>query len=47
MRICMTLMMENTMKKMISAAVFIMFAVVSAAALAAIKTVTLSVSGMT
>ena len=35
------------MKKLINAAIFILFAVVSAAALAEIKTVTLAVSGMT
>lgn len=35
------------MKKLISAAMFILFAVVSAASLAEIRTVTLSVSGMT
>lgn len=35
------------MKKLISAAAFALFAVVSIAALAEIKTVTLSVSGMT
>lgn len=38
---------ENAMKKLTSAAMFILFFVVSAAALAEIKTVTLSVSGMT
>ena len=35
------------MKKLISAALFLLLAVASAAALAEIKTVTLSVSGMT
>ena len=35
------------MKKLVSAAMFILFAVVSAAALAETRTVTLSVSGMT
>ena len=35
------------MRKLISAAMFVMFAVASAAALAESKTVTLSVSGMT
>lgn len=35
------------MKKLISVATFVVFAVASAAALAEIKTVTLSVSGMT
>jgi len=35
------------MKKLISAAMFILFSIVSAAALAEIRTVTLSVSGMT
>ena len=40
-------MKKNAMKKLINAAMFIMFAVVSTASLAEIKTVTLSVSGMT
>ena len=40
-------MKEHAVKKLINAAVFIMFAVVSAAALAEIRTVSLSVSGMT
>lgn len=35
------------MKKLINALMFIVFAVVSAAALAEIRTITLSVSGMT
>lgn len=35
------------MRKLVSAALFVMFAVTSAAALAESKTVTLSVSGMT
>jgi len=35
------------MKKLINAAMFVLFAVVSAAALAETRTVTLSVSGMT
>lgn len=35
------------MKKLINAAMFILFAVVSAATLAEVRTVTLSVSGMT
>ena len=35
------------MRKLISAAMFVMFAVASAASLAESKTVTLSVSGMT
>jgi hypothetical protein len=35
------------MRKLISAALFVMFAIVSVAALAESKTVTLSVSGMT
>jgi len=38
---------ENAMKKLINAAIFIMFTAVSIAALAESKTVTLSVSGMT
>ena len=40
-------MKEYAMKKLINALMFIVFAVVSAAALAEIRTVTLSVSGMT
>ena len=40
-------MKEHAMKKLISAAMFLLFAVISAAALAEIRTVTLSVSGMT
>lgn len=35
------------MKKLISAATFVLFGVISAAALAEIRTVTLAVSGMT
>jgi len=35
------------MKRLISAAIFLLLAVISAAALAEIRTVTLSVSGMT
>jgi len=38
---------ENAMKRLIYAAMFILFTVVSAASLAEIRTVTLSVSGMT
>jgi hypothetical protein len=38
---------EYVMKKLIGAATFVLFAVVSAGALAEIRTVTLSVSGMT
>jgi len=38
---------EHTMKRLISAAMFLLLAVISAAALAEIRTVTLSVSGMT
>lgn len=38
---------ENAMKKLISAAMFLLFAVVSTATLAEIRTVTLAVSGMT
>ena len=38
---------ERAMKKLISAALFLLFAAISAAALAEIRTVTLSVSGMT
>lgn len=40
-------MQKNAMKKLINAAVFIMFAVVSAAVQAESRTVTLAVSGMT
>ena len=40
-------MKEFAMKKLISALMFIAFAVVSTASLAEIRTVTLSVSGMT
>lgn len=43
----MTPMMENAVKNLVNVAIIVMFAVVSAAALAAIQTVTLSVSGMT
>lgn len=38
---------ENAVKKLIGAAMFVLFAIVSAAALAEIRTVTLAVSGMT
>jgi len=38
---------ERAVKKLISAAMFILLAAVSVAALAEIRTVTLSVSGMT
>jgi len=38
---------ENAVKKLVNAAMFILFAVVSAAASAEIRTVTLAVSGMT
>lgn len=38
---------ENTMKKLINAAMFILFTVVAAAASAETRTVTLAVSGMT
>ena len=40
-------MKEHAMRKLISAAMLLLFAVISAAALAEIRTVTLSVSGMT
>ena len=40
-------MTEYAMRKLISAAMLLLFAVISAAALAEIRTVTLSVSGMT
>jgi len=38
---------EHAVKKLISAAMFILLAAVSVAALAEVRTVTLSVSGMT
>ena len=40
-------MKKNAMKKLINAAVFVLFALISTVALAETRTVTLSVSGMT
>lgn len=45
--IALFLLKENAMKKLTNAAMFILFAVVSIAALAETRTVTLAVSGMT